>query len=116
MLSPEGCDFEKWARSGNRSLDEHGKSDAVVDSTEVCDLPLAFRLLASEVVGWDTQHHQATLPIFAEENLLALVLGREAALPRGIHQKQHFALVLAQRAFGATQQRREAIVQQHRTS
>ena len=70
-----------------------GLADPVVELAELCDLVFRARFLRAELIAGKAEHFEAARVHFFVERLEPLVLRREAALARDVHDQQHLVLV-----------------------
>jgi hypothetical protein len=74
-------------------LCEHREGDAEVPGAELFDLCFAARLLLSELITGEPEHHEIPVLEFVVERLQPRVLRREPALARDIDDEQRLATV-----------------------
>src|SRR5471032_1404064 len=72
---------------------EHGERDPVVLLAKAANLSCVPRFLLAELIAGKTQHRKPTIRVTLVQLLQTLVLRREPALARSVHDQQHLALI-----------------------
>src|ERR1700733_1355584 len=85
------------ARPVDLDLGEHREGHVVGGLAEVLDLLVAAWFLLLELVAGKSEYLQAPVLVIAVQRLQALILRRQPALARHVHDQQHLAVVIAQR-------------------
>src|SRR5581483_3500407 len=79
-------------------LFEQREADLVIQRAEIADLFRTARLLMTELVAGETQHHESAILVSAIQRLQPFVLRREAALAGDVDDQHHFTAINIQPA------------------